>query len=99
MTWLRDHKRWVLEHGDDEDIAGGIYTYLRWFRGLGTEPAWVLEYERQERRAATEARKREMEERIMRVREKERKEKLSAKKAGPRPIKRRVTPEFELGLI
>ena len=50
----------------------------------------MLEYERQERRAATEIRKREMEEQIARVRERERREKLAAKKAGPRPVKRRV---------
>ena len=67
--------------------------------GSGTEPAWVLEYERQERRAATEVRKREMEERIVRVREKERREKLAAKKAGARPLKRRVIPHFGLWLI
>ena len=24
LTWLRDQKRWVLEHGDDEDTAGGF---------------------------------------------------------------------------
>lgn len=57
---------------------------------LGTEPAWVLEYERQERRVATELRKREMEDRIARVREKERREKLAAKKLNGRPVKRRV---------
>ena len=57
---------------------------------LGTEPAWVLEFERQERRVATELRKREMEERIARVREKERKERLAAKKLNGRPVKRRV---------
>jgi hypothetical protein len=68
-------------------------------KAAGTEPAWVLEYERQERRAATEVRKREMEERIVRVREKERREKLAAKKAGARPVKRRVIPESGLWLI
>lgn len=57
---------------------------------LGAEPEWVLEYERQERRAATEIRKREMEERIARVREKERREKLAAKGVNGRPAKRRV---------
>ena len=56
-----------------------------------------MEYERQERRNATELRKREMEERIARVREKERKEKLAAKKAGVRPVKRRVLP-IDVGL-
>ena len=59
----------------------------------------MLDYERQERRAATEKRKREMEERIARVREKERREKLAAKKASSRPVKRRVILEFELRLI
>src|SRR5271170_6666034 len=24
LTWLRDHKRWVLEHGDDEETTGGL---------------------------------------------------------------------------
>lgn len=50
----------------------------------------MLEYERQERRTATELRKKEMEERIVRVREKERKEKLAAKKMNGRAVKRRV---------
>jgi hypothetical protein len=67
--------------------------------GPGTEPAWVLEYERQERRAATEVRKREMEERIVRVREKEKREKIAAKKAGARPVKRRVTSQIGVLLI
>lgn len=49
----------------------------------------MLEYERQERRIATEIRKREMEERIFRAREKERVEKLAAKKDSGR-VKRRV---------
>ena len=63
---------------------------------LGSEPGWVLEYDRQQRRAATETRKREMEERIARVREKERKEKLAARNADARPAKRRVSPDFNL---
>ena len=50
----------------------------------------MLEYERQERRNATELRKKEMEERIARVREKERREKLAAKKMSGRVIKRKV---------
>jgi hypothetical protein len=57
---------------------------------VGNEPEWVLEYERQERRIATEVRKKEMEERISRVRERERREKLAAKKSGGRAVKRRV---------
>lgn len=54
------------------------------------EPEWVLEYEREERRIATEVRKRDMEERIARVREKERREKLAVKKSNGRTTKRRV---------
>ena len=50
----------------------------------------MLEYERQERRAATELRKKEMEERLARVRERERREKLAAKKMNGRVVKRRV---------
>jgi len=81
----------VLEHGDDEEKTGGSYTeFDRINKGAGTEPAWVLEYERQERRAATEIRKRDMEERITRVRERERREKVAAKRVGGRPVKRRV---------
>ena len=57
----------------------------------GNEPSWVLEYERQERRKATEVRKREMEERIARLREKERREKLAAKKLNGRVVKKRVS--------
>ena len=57
----------------------------------GNEPSWVLEYERQERRKATEVRKREMEERIARLREKERREKLAAKKMNGRVVKKRVS--------
>jgi hypothetical protein len=51
-----------------------------------------LEYERNERRIATEVRKKEMEIRIARIREKERREKLAAKKqtANGRVVKRRV---------
>ena len=98
LTWLRDHKRWILEHGDEEVKDEGS---LRWRDGLslGTEPAWVLEYERQERRVATELRNREMEERIARIRDKERREKLSAKKLNGRPVKRRVWISWRLGLI
>jgi hypothetical protein len=66
---------------------------------LGAEPAWVLEYERQERRSATELRKREMEERIARIREKERREKLAAKKANARPVKRKVALNYGFWLI
>ena len=50
----------------------------------------MLEYELQERRVATEIRKREMEERIARVREREKKEKAAAKKETARVFKRRV---------
>jgi hypothetical protein len=57
---------------------------------VGNEPEWVLEFERQERRGATEVRKREMEERIARVREKERREKLAVKKGLDRVAKKRV---------
>lgn len=57
---------------------------------LGNEPEWVLEFERQERRVATEMRKREMEERIARVRAKERKEKLAVKKGLGQVTKKRV---------
>jgi hypothetical protein len=57
---------------------------------IGNEPAWVVEYERQERRVAMEVRKREMEGRIARVRERERREKVAAKKVNGRVIKRRV---------
>jgi len=98
LTWLRDHKRWILEHGDEEVKDEGS---LRWRDGLslGTEPAWVLEYERQERRVATELRNREMEERIARIREKERREKLSAKKLNGRPVKRRVSLSGRFWLI
>ena len=39
-----------------------------WLFTLGNEPEWVLEFERQERRVATEMRKREMEERTVSLR-------------------------------
>jgi chromosome transmission fidelity protein 1 len=57
---------------------------------VDNEPEWVLEYEREERRIATEVRKRDMEERIARVREKERRDKFAAKKGNGRTTKRRV---------
>jgi chromosome transmission fidelity protein 1 len=87
LTWLRDHKRWVLEHGDEETRERG---WSCWSFDVDDEPEWVLEYERQERRAATEVRKREMEERILRVREQERQEKLAVKKGVVRAVKRQV---------
>jgi hypothetical protein len=59
---------------------------------VGNEPDWVVEYERQERRLGMENRKKEMEERIARVRERERREKLAMKKENGRVIKRRVCP-------
>jgi hypothetical protein len=62
---------------------------------VGNEPEWVLEYERQERRIATEVRKKEMEERISRVRERERKEKIAAKRGSGRAVKRRVFHEVD----
>lgn len=93
LTWLRDHKRWALENGEDEEENRGwlrCYTTRNANVNPGNEPLWVLEYERQERRRATEARKREMEERIARVRERERKEKVAAKRLNGRVIKKRV---------
>jgi chromosome transmission fidelity protein 1 len=95
LTWLRDHKRWVLEHGDDENTKTGLVLTLV---TVGNEPEWVLEYERHERRIATEVRKKEMEERIARIRERERREKLAARKMNGKVIKRRVT-HFGVWLI
>ena len=66
---------------------------------LGNEPEWVLEFERQERRVATEMRKREMEERISRVRAKERKEKLAVKKGLGQVTKKRVLSVPVQGLM
>ena len=71
----------------------------RWLLILGNEPEWVLEFERQERRVATEMRKREMEERIARVREKERKEKLAVKKGPGQVTKRRVLSQVSKVLM
>ena len=51
---------------------------------VDNEPEWVLEYERQERRTATELRKREMEERIDRVRQKEKNRKKALGKGTER---------------
>jgi hypothetical protein len=93
---LRDYKRYVLEHGEDKGNENGMICFREWVRVvdwlfiLGNEPEWVLEFERQERRAATEMRKREMEERIARVRAKERKEKLAVKKGLGQVNKKRV---------
>ena len=83
LTWLREHKRWILEHGDESEAE------------KGNEPAWVLEHERQERKVTMEASKKEMEERIARIRERERREKLAAKKENGRVIKKRVIPLTE----
>jgi hypothetical protein len=58
------------------------------------EPAWVIEYERQERKDATEKRKREMEARITLIRERERREKIALKKGVVRGNKRRVASQL-----
>jgi hypothetical protein len=55
-----------------------------------------LEFERQERRNATEVRKQEMEARIARVRERERREKLAVKKGLDRALKKKV---FSTGVL
>ena len=92
LTWLRDHKRYILEHGEGNGHENGLVLVGRLcvLMVVGNEPEWVLEFERQERRAGTEVRKREMEERIARVREKERREKLAVKKGLDRVTKKRV---------
>jgi hypothetical protein len=98
MTWLRDYKRYVLENGEDNTNGNGMSLCALVLR-LGNEPEWVLEFERQERRVATEMRKREMEERIARVREKERKDKLAVKKGLGQVTKKRVVSASVSGLI
>lgn len=59
LTWLRDHKRQTLEDGfaADEDNDD--------------EPAWILEYVRKQKKQAALARKQELEERIAKLKMKE----------------------------
>jgi chromosome transmission fidelity protein 1 len=98
LTWLRDYKRYVLENGEDNKNGNGM-SLCPWVLSLGNEPEWVLEFERQERRVATEMRKREMEGRIARVREKERKDKLAVKKGLGQVTKKRVVSASVSGFI
>jgi hypothetical protein len=100
LTWLRDHKRYILEHGEANENDNGLVLVGRLcvLMVVGNEPEWVLEFERQERRAGTEVRKREMEERIARVREKERREKVAVKKGLDRVTKKRVSPGDVVGI-
>lgn len=59
LTWLRDHKRRTFEEGLAQDEADS------------DEPAWLLEHARKQKKQAAFARRQELERRIAKVKEKE----------------------------
>ena len=61
LTWLRDHKRQTLEGGFADDAEDDA------------EPAWILEYARKQKKQAALARQQELEDRIAKIKAKEKK--------------------------
>lgn len=61
LTWLRDHKRQTFEDGLGADV------------GDSEEPAWILEYDRKQKKQAALARKQDLESRIAKIKAQEKK--------------------------
>jgi chromosome transmission fidelity protein 1 len=81
LTWLRDHKRRTFEDG----LAAGAAD--------SDEPAWVLEHVRKQKKQAALARRQELESRIAKIKEKEKKLKERYQDGDPRFKRRKLMTE------
>lgn len=81
LTWLRDHKKQTFEDGLAADT------------GDGDEPEWMLEYARKQRKQAALARRRELETRIAKIKEKEKRLKQRYQTVEPVSKRRKVASE------
>ncbi|KAF2005797.1 DNA repair helicase [Amniculicola lignicola CBS 123094] len=72
LTWLRDYKRRTFEEGLPADAADS------------TEPAWIFEHARQQRKEAALSRRRELEQRLANIKAKEKRAKDRHQHGEPR---------------
>ncbi|KAF2274786.1 DNA repair helicase [Westerdykella ornata] len=81
LTWLRDHKRQKFEEGLVTETADG------------DEPSWVLENARKQKRQAALTRRQELESRIAKIKEKERRMKERYQNGEPELKRRKVAAD------
>jgi chromosome transmission fidelity protein 1 len=78
LTWLRDHKRRIFEEGLAQDEADS------------DEPAWLLEHARKQKKQAAVARRQELDSRIAKIKEKERRIRERYQNGEPQYKRRKV---------
>ena len=81
LTWLRDHKRRNFEEGFELDTENG------------NEPQWMLEHARKQRKQEAFHRKQELNERLAKIKAKEKRAKEHAANSGPFYKRQKVASE------
>ncbi|KAF2402582.1 DNA repair helicase [Trichodelitschia bisporula] len=84
LTWLREHKRKMF----DDSLQG---------KDQDDEPDWMLEYERKEKRRKALQNRRDLEGRLARIREKEKKVRLRYERGEPEGKRRRTAKDDDAG--
>lgn len=87
LTWLRDHKTKSLDAAlEDTRIGISLVFHQEWIRVNSSldddEPAWVREHAKEERKKRLLREKIELEEKLAKIREKEKKEKEILERGG-----------------
>lgn len=85
LTWLRDHKRRIFEEGFAVDPVNN------------EEPAWMLEHVRKQKKQAALARRQELDSRIAKIKEKERRIKERYQDGEPYFKRRKVATDNTKG--
>jgi chromosome transmission fidelity protein 1 len=85
LTWLRDHKRRTFEDGLEAEM------------GDSDEPAWMLEHVRKRKKQEALDRRRDLESRIAKIKEKEKRIKERFENGESHFKRRRVMPEHTSG--
>lgn len=81
LTWLRDHKRRTFEHGLDAEV------------GDSDEPAWMLEHVRKRKKQEALERRRELDSRIAKIKEREKRVKERFENGESQFKRRKVVPK------
>ncbi|KAI9791475.1 MAG: ATP-dependent DNA helicase chl1 [Peltula sp. TS41687] len=93
LTWLREHKRKkfeedLLEVGDANNNNNG--------KDVGEEPDWIIEHAKEQRRQTVLRRKADVEARLSRIREREKRQRERFEKAGEPPARKKLKGERDV---
>jgi chromosome transmission fidelity protein 1 len=98
LTWLREHKRKKFDDELKVDVDGMINEFLSFMTLLTIcpdqdEPDWMIEHAQKEKRRVALQERQDLEERLAKVREKDRRIKERARAQAPLVKRRRVTAD------